>query len=1239
MKNLITSAIVLTLAAAVQANDTEIFTGGGGGGNTNISFILDTSRSMTAWATDENDSDNPARPAYDPSEVYPTDKYGFDANSYYVFKKPTGGRRGGDRIDLEDLSNTEIEQIKAREFNISALNCSLRNSIIDSLDNIGESTGDYAFFEPGQGWGNGETSTNSGTILQCNEGGGSYNYFGVNYDYVVNDTGYQEFNTPYTNQDRITVCTRYFFGYCIRTSSINVTYNWADDSYDTIWSGNYLNYWGAPLLDGEVSERLTRMELVQKAAKEVISSTSLTNVNFSLMRFSRDSDGGFVSIPMTPLNEISDEFSTAVDSFDAIGGTPIEETLYEAYLYLSGGNVDYGLDSVVATWNQPENKEDWLRNSDYFSEDNISEDYISSPSVATSRNGNTYIAPDFSGCQPNTKVILFSDGEPSSDNASDKIESLLTEKNIIFPTPRPSYLNSNCGNNGRNPSSTGTCAEELAYTMANGDHRTDIVGNQTIIVDTMGGFVTSDDDATQKLQDIAEAGGGTFYPVDDYQSMVDNFRDAIVDVIKSPSSFTSPAIAVSSYNSLEQSDELYYAVFKPTDNAAWKGNLKRYKISNDGIVDIRNAFAIDPSTGFFRDSAVSYWSDEVDGANVELGGAASRLGDTPRKILGILDGQLQQLSTTSLVNLSDDTLGLNLLEGITLDLNLTDNLSYKSSLINWLMGLNDDGSPRLEMEDPIHNRPIVLNYSNNKQVVFVGTNGGYLHAFDTDSGQEVYSIITEELLQNSNYYRVPGMASATEKVFGIDGPISFWHDDLNLDGVINNGEKAYLYVAMRRGGHTYYAYDVSNRAEPQLLWQKNGPYSDTIAKNVPSVSSGFERLGQTWSALQPVRIAWGEDSSKVVLLAGGGYDPVQDGSSATRLNDPQTIGNTVYMIDPIDGTVLWDSFSSLTNLQGDMSSSFASDIAPVDKDSDGNVDIIYAADVGGRVWRFDLNGNDTASYTGGMIADLNTSATEGAAGNRRFFVKPDVAYFSSIDDSQVIINIGSGYRPHPLNTDVQDKMYILRDVNGLVKSSTTPYITITEDNLEDIKLGELNDYGWYASLYSSGEKIMANALTLGGVITFNSFAPSSSASAGSCSGNLGQSRTYRFNLPDIVKKEPKKYCDVYPEECDDNVCITNPDSLGCLCKLNPYLPECEILDPPYCERIPTPSDCLSCDDDPTLCEDTYKPDPKAVIVPCDDPNGCNCEDRAVKILSGTSMTDSSLSVCDMFEASSWKEEI
>jgi len=55
-----------------------------------------------------------------------------------------------------------------------------------------------------------------------------------------------------------------------------------------------------------------------------------------------------------------------------------------------------------------------------------------------------------------------------------------------------------------------------------------------------------------------------------------------------------------------------------------------------------------------------------------------------------------------------------------------------------------------------------------------------------------------------------------DKAYGLDGPLSYWIEGDNNDDIVNEGEKAHLYVTMRRGGNSIYALDVSDYKNPKL---------------------------------------------------------------------------------------------------------------------------------------------------------------------------------------------------------------------------------------------------------------------------------------------------------------------------------------------------------------------------------------------------------------------------------------
>jgi type IV pilus assembly protein PilY1 len=349
--------------------------------------------------------------------------------------------------------------------------------------------------------------------------------------------------------------------------------------------------------------------------------------------------------------------------------------------------------------------------------------------------------------------------------------------------------------------------------------------------------------------------------------------------------------------------------------------------------------------------------------------------------------------------------------------------------------------------------------------------------------------------------------------------MSYWHKDINRNGVIldsssalESDEHIYLYAGMRRGGRSYYALDVSDRNNPKYLWK------------IDNTSSGFSKLGQTWSKMTPAVVNWLGVKTQV-LFFGGGYDPAED-SKASRSNS--TMGNAIYMVNAETGALLWSSSNSGADLSlTEMKNSIVADIIPIDSTLDGYTNLLYTADVGGRIWRLDLNNSaaNAASFAkGGVIADLNGGTD---TSNIRFFNTPDIAftrYGGFSVDGQFQISIGSGYRAHPLDTRVIDRFYIINDVD--VATVPTSYTNYSEDDLADVNSfatasEDQQKAGSYYKLTSTGEKVLASSVTVADNILFTTYRPLSAAASANCDADTGSTRLYQ------VKP-------IAPQSSDDN---------------------------------------------------------------------------------------------------------
>ena len=440
----------------------------------------------------------------------------------------------------------------------------------------------------------------------------------------------------------------------------------------------------------------------------------------------------------------------------------------------------------------------------------------------------------------------------------------------------------------------------------------------------------------------------------------------------------------------------------------------------------------------------------------------------------------------------------------------------KDDLINWVRGVdiqNEDGDAtttvRGSMGDPIHSPPAVVTYDftinattqkpeNFDSVVFVTTNDGFLHAFDTDNGDEVWSFIPQELLTNLKQLYID--SPATAKAYTLDGEIRVLKFDVDGDGTVDApNDRVILFFGVGRGGNRYYAIDVTNKSAPKYLWSIG--------------TSQLTGLGQTWSppAIARVNVSGAtQNSQKLVLIVGGGYDTAsEDGALFTATGD--TMGNHIYMIDALKGTVLWRASPSGADLNNSrMTHSFPGGITVLDTNTDGFADRMYAGDMAAQLWRFDItNGNPRASLVaGGVIASLGTKDISPAIAedSRRFYSQPDVALLKRIGEPLMYnIALGSGYRGHPLNTAVHDRFYSIRDTQPFTPLSQTAYDSydiISEADLQDVTdpvvtgMLDTNARGWMITLDLPswrGEKSLNPSTTFDNVIQFTTYTPPTTA--------------------------------------------------------------------------------------------------------------------------------------------------
>ena len=786
---------------------------------------------------------------------------------------------------------------------------------------------------------------------------------------------------------------------------------------------------------------------------------------------------------------VRDHLISQVDSLSAEGYTPIVDTLYEAANYYAGFDVDYGLkrgDGSTSS-NVRRNTRVSSRLS-YVGSDSVL------PSGCTADNlsayncmneyvpaGAKYISPIVDRqCQTNNHIVLLSDGEANNNHSVNKIQNLLGMA---------------CRGSGGEK-----CGLDLIKNISDADES---VIDSKIYTHTIGFAANST--ANAFLNDLAINGNGGFYTASNTADLVTVFQSILKTVKDVNATFVSPGVAVNQLNRLTHNDELYFALFKPAEGTLWPGNLKKYKLDGADILDKNGLNAVDSLTGFFSDNSHSYWSVLADGNDVRDGGTASQMG-LPRNVYAF-SGPGSIITNSNLVHENNSNFTINDL-GIGAVANAH---TVRETILQWARGVDvrdDDGDglstdSRQQMGDPIHSQPVIVNYSTTDSAVLVATNHGYLHSFDPNTGTENFAIMPKELM--SNLYDLYRDSSTFSHIYGLDG-------DMVLRTVGNN---KYLYVGMRRGGKNYYAFDISSKTSPKLLFKIEGG------------STGFTKLGQTWSKPTITKIRVGA-TVKNVLIFGGGYDEDQDSKS---IRSADNVGNAVFIVDADNGQLIWSASNTGANLNlADMQYSIPARISVIDRDNDGFADHMYVADVGGQLFRLDIRNGEPLSdlVTGGLMADFGGSTAED---NRRFYYGPDVTEISLGSEHYYAVALGSGFRAHPLNSVIEDQFYMIKDTGVFTLDADGEYtlpstvlgvsslydatdhlLTSSDTTVQQVEANQFSQLsGWMLRLDAGGEKVLASPLILDYQIIFTTYLPAT-ASKSSCAPPSGNSRAYLVEL-------------------------------------------------------------------------------------------------------------------------------
>ncbi len=257
-------------------------------------------------------------------------------------------------------------------------------------------------------------------------------------------------------------------------------------------------------------------------------------------------------------------------------------------------------------------------------------------------------------------------------------------------------------------------------------------------------------------------------------------------------------------------------------------------------------------------------------------------------------------------------------------------------------GLRQRSSP---LGDIIHSRPYYLR-DDNYATVFVGANDGMLHAFDASTGSERWAYVPSMLqgkLKTLAYNPLDASNPYKHDYF-VDGQINV--------GLINGGAKKVLFGSLGGGGPGIYALDISQLnassdadVASKVLWEITPDSMKSGGSR--SSSSAYANLGYSYGTPLLIKLNIGGAASDALII-GNGYN---------------TAGYAyLYVINAATGAQI-AAIRAGSGIPAAGSANGIFEPKALDTSGKGVVDRVYAADLNGNLWKFDLSSTSASDWS------------------------------------------------------------------------------------------------------------------------------------------------------------------------------------------------------------------------------------------------------------------------------------
>ncbi|MGE5255394.1 MAG: pilus assembly protein [Hyphomicrobiales bacterium] len=381
-------------------------------------------------------------------------------------------------------------------------------------------------------------------------------------------------------------------------------------------------------------------------------------------------------------------------------------------------------------------------------------------------------------------------------------------------------------------------------------------------------------------------GHGKFYNAANPQQLATKLTE-LMNAISKILIGSSSAVTVNGdylYGKIGPDTYLYQALYS-NQNDEWTGDIKR--------------FPVDPYTGDVQTTGHGVWS------------AAEKLvaAQWDKRHIATFSGSAGiPFREASLTDSQKSALGAN-----------------PSNKVKYLRGGEVSGFRQRSQKlgDIVNSAPVFLD-----DVVYAGSNDGMLHAFDADTGEEIFGYVPNLVFDNLKLLTDPAythrfyvdLTPTVKKAAGILG---------------GTATRALLIGGLRKGGKGYFALDVTDAKTINT----EADLASRVLWEFPNAAD--PDMGYSFS--KPVIVRSNHPTYPWAVIFGNGY---KSDSGKSML----------YIVDAATGVLIL-KIEAGTGPDNGLSSPVAVDVT-----YDGKVDFVYAGDLKGQLWKFDLGSESISEW-------------------------------------------------------------------------------------------------------------------------------------------------------------------------------------------------------------------------------------------------------------------------------------